>query len=53
MVYNTLTGVWEEPDVTEKELLMGYQVGDTDAPSVMEAQRAVKLGHAMDGHAMR
>lgn len=34
MVYNTLTSAWEEPDVTEKELLMGYRVGDTEASGV-------------------
>ena len=47
MVYNTLTGV------TEKGLLMGYQVGDTEAPGVTDAQRVVRLGRAMDGHTRR
>lgn len=53
MVFNTLTRVWEEPNVTQKELLLGIQVGDTEASGVMGAQRVVRLGRAIDGHTMR
>ena len=53
MVYNTLTSVREEQDVTENELLKGYRVGDSEALGVTEAQHAVKLGRTMDGHTTR
>lgn len=53
MVYDTRTGVWEEPNVAEKECLMRYQTGDTEAPGVTKEQQAVSLGRAMDGHTMR
>lgn len=53
MVYKTLTGVWEEPDLAEKEHLMGYQTSDMDALGVTEEHRGVRLGRAMDGYTMR
>lgn len=43
----------EEPTIGEKEQLLGYQEGDTAAEGVTEAQRAVRLGRALDGHIMR
>ena len=53
MVYNIHMDVWEEPDVAEKELLMGYKAGETETRGVMRNQRAIRLGRAMDGHTMR
>ena len=37
----------------EMEKLMGYNEGDTAAEGVTEAQRAVRLGRALNGHTMR
>ena len=34
MVYSTRMGMWEEPDVAEKEGLMGYEAGETETRSV-------------------
>lgn len=53
MVCNTRISVWEEPNVTGKEPLMGYVAGETETPGVTEEQRAIRLGRAMDGHTMR
>lgn len=53
MIYNTLTSVWDEPNMTEEELLMGFQMGDTVPGGVTEAQRAVTLCSAMDTRTMR
>ena len=45
--------MWEEPDVEEKELLLGYTLGDTAAAGVSDEDRAVRLGRALDGTTMR
>ena len=52
-VYNVIYERWEEPSIGEKEKLMGYNEGDTAAEGVTEAQRAVRLGRALNGHTMR
>ena len=52
-VFNTLDNIWEEPDAAEKELLLGYIAGDTAAPGVSEAERAIRLGRALEGNTMR
>ena len=52
-VFNTQTNVWEEPDAEEKELLLGYTLGDTAAAGVSDEDRAVRLGRALDGTTMR
>lgn len=52
-VFNLHTNEWEEPDADEKELLLGYSRGDTSAPGVSDAERAVRLGRALDAHTMR
>ena len=52
-VFNLHTNLWEEPDAEEKEELLGFQRGDTAASGVTEAQRAVRLGRALDGTTMR
>ena len=33
-VFNIQTDMWEEPDVEEKERLLGFQVDDTATPGV-------------------
>ena len=52
-VFNTHTNVWEEPDSDEKELLLGYTLGDTAAVGVSDEDRTVRLGRALDGTTMR
>ena len=52
-VFNTETNLWEEPDAEEKELLVGYTPGDTAASGVSEADRAIRLGRALEGNTMR
>ena len=51
-VYNVIYNRWEEPRVGEKEKLMGFNEGDTAAEDVTKAQRAVRLGRALNGHTM-
>ena len=48
-----LTDQWEEPDVREKELLLGFQADDTAAPGVTTDARAIKIGRALDANTMR
>ena len=45
--------MWEEPDAEEKELLLGYTLGDTAAAGVSDGDRAVRLGRALDGTTTR
>ena len=52
-VFNTNSLEWEEPDVEEKELLLGYATGDTATPGVTESGRAIRLGRALEGNTMR
>ena len=52
-VFNTINNEWEEPDAEEKELLLGYNAGDTAAPGVSEEDRAIRLGRALEGNTMR
>ena len=52
-VFNANNLEWEEPDVEEKELLLGYATRDTSAPGVTEAERAIRLGRALEGNTMR
>ena len=52
-VFNTETLEWEEPDVEEKEMLLGYAAGDTTAPGVTQEERAIRLGRALEGNTMR
>ena len=49
-LFNTQTNVWEEPDAEEKELLLGYTLGDIAAARTED--RAVRLGRALDGNTM-
>ena len=52
-VFNTINLEWEEPDTEEKEMLLGYTTGDTSASGVTEAERAIRLGRALEGNTMR
>ena len=52
-VFNTISLEWEEPDAEEKEMLLGYAAGDTSALGVTEADRAIRLGRALEGNTMR
>ena len=52
-VFNTESNLWEELDAEEKEQLMGYTPGDTAAAGVSEADRAIRLGRALEGNTMR
>ena len=51
-VFNTESNLWEELDAEEKEQLMGYTPGDTAAAGVSEADRAIRLGRALEGNTM-
>ena len=53
LVSNIQTDQWEEPDVQEKELLMGFLVNDTTAPGVTTTVRAIRIGRALDGNTIR
>ena len=52
-VFNTQSLEWVEPDTEEKEQLLGYAAGDTAAPGVTDAERAIRLGRALEGNTMR
>ena len=52
-LFNLHTNTWEEPDVNEKEMLLGFQPNSTNAPRVSGDQRAIRLGRALDGTTMR
>ena len=52
-VFNSITDVWEKPDAGEKELLLGFQRRGSGARGVTGAQRAIRLGRALDGTTMR
>ena len=52
-VFNVQTNQWEEPDVEEKELFLGFQINDIAAPGVTTDARAIRIGRALDGNTMR
>ena len=52
-VFNTGSLEWEEPDAEEKEMLLGYGASDTSALGGTEAERAIRLGRALEGNTMR
>ena len=52
-VFNIQTDMWEEPDVEEKERLLGFQVDDTATPGVTSAARAIRIRRALDATTMR
>ena len=52
-VFNTISLEWEEPDVEEKEQLLGFTTGSTVARGVTDVERAIRVGRALDGNTMR
>ena len=52
-VFNTVSLEWEEPNTEEKEGLLGFGASNTAAPEITEADRAIRLGRALEGHTMR
>ena len=52
-VFNIQTYVWEEPDVEEKERLLGFQADDIATPGVTSAARSIRIGRALDATTMR
>ena len=52
-VFNIQTDMWEEPDVGEKERLLGFQSDDTATPGVTSSTRAIRIGRALDANTMR
>ena len=52
-VFNNISLEWEEPDIEEKEQLLGFVAGDTATPGITEAERAIRLGRALEGNTMR
>ena len=44
---------WIEPTLREKEQLMGYNIDDTKGGLATDAERASRLGQAMDGNTLR
>ena len=52
-VFNVQTDQWEEPDVFEKELLLGFRADDTAASGVTADARAMRIGRALDANTMR
>ena len=52
-VFNIQTDMWEEPDVEEKERLLGFQSDDTTTPGVTSVARAIRIGRALDANTMR
>ena len=51
-VFNIHTRIYKEPDVTEKEMLLGFQPNSTYVAGVSRDQRAIRLGRALDGSTM-
>ena len=51
-IFNITTRVYEEPDVIEKEMLLGFQPNSTYVAGVSREQRAIRLGRAQDGSTM-
>ena len=52
-LWNTQTKCWEEPNIEEREQMMGYTVGSTSGGMATDIQRVIRIGRAMDGNTMR
>ena len=52
-LFNLHTNTWEEPDVNEKEMLLGFEPNSTNTPGISRDQRAIRLGRALDSTTMR
>lgn len=44
---------WQEPTLAHMEQMLGYPIGFTDGGLATDTQRAVRLGHAVDGNTLR
>ena len=47
-VYDSNTGLYDEPNPDERERALGYETGATAAPGVTQAERHVITGNCMD-----
>ena len=47
-VYNTITKEWEEPNIREREELMGMRPGDSEGLGVSYTERVALVGQEMD-----
>ena len=52
-VFNIVSDTWEEPDVEEKEMLLGFTRGNTAAPEISDEERSIRIGRALDANTMR
>ena len=52
-VFNSITNQWEEPNIREREELMGMRPGDSKGLGVSYTERVALVGHAMDHNVMR
>ena len=53
VVYNTITKEWEEPNIREREELMGMRQGDSEGLGVSYMESVARVGQAMDHNVMR
>ena len=51
-VFNTFTTKWDDPDVREKEILLGFAPHSTHTPRVSQEQCAIRVGQALDDTTM-
>ena len=51
-VFNIVSDTWEEPDAEEKEMLLGYTRGDTVVAGVLDEERSIRIGRALDANTM-
>ena len=52
-VFNLNTEEWEEPDVLEKGMLLGYARNETASPHVTKADRSIRLARSLNANVMR
>ena len=51
-LWNCQRGQWEEPNIRERERVMGFVEGDTWALGLSDGAQCELIGRAMDGHMM-
>jgi len=51
-IYDSNTGLYDEPNPEERELAMGFEASSTACPEVSDLQRNSLLGQAMDVNAL-
>ena len=52
-VFNIVSNTWEDLDAEEKEMLLGFNRGDTAAIGVSDEERSIRIGRALDANTMR